>query len=249
MTSVLIVGLCSLNSIPNSADGTASESAPASLGRSLTKRLDTIRAQYSRDLIPLQHQREQLSREIAELKAVRDVFLEETAALNARNEELAQLSSVYARRIDTIPEAPPKQPEAPLVPRMPAVDRVRQGTVGPVAPAAPSLSASTSSSSTVYEENGYRNPGPGHETTTPAKKFKWPGQKVKDLVSLPSIPMQNGAGTTNGVEFSKGKAHIEHNFQQLSVLRFARCDHCGDKMWGSQLKCTGVWTVDAKCSD
>ncbi|KAJ2918598.1 hypothetical protein MD484_g1879, partial [Candolleomyces efflorescens] len=210
------------------------ENAPAALGRSLTKRLDGIRNQYSRDLIPLQQQREQLSREITELKAVRDVFLEETAALNARNEELAQLSAVYSRRMETIPETPSR------------MEKSRQGSVALGVALAPSLSTSTSSSSTVYEDTTDRHmkvPSSNHEMHTPAKnKFKWPGSKVKEMVSPP--PTTNGGG----VEFSKGKAHIEHNFQQLSVLRFTRCDHCGDKMWGSQLKCTVCSTsIHVRC--
>jgi hypothetical protein len=32
----------------------------------------------------------------------------------------------------------------------------------------------------------------------------------------------------------------DHAFQQVSVLRLARCDHCGDKLWGSQLRCSGM---------
>ena len=35
-----------------------------------------------------------------ELRTARDTFLEETTVLNARNEELAQLSAQYTRRID-----------------------------------------------------------------------------------------------------------------------------------------------------
>ena len=38
---------------------------------------------------------------------------------------------------------------------------------------------------------------------------------------------------------NKAPGRREHTFQQLSVLRFTRCDHCGDKMWGSQLRCSG----------
>lgn len=225
-----------VNSMISSSGKGEGEVASTTLGRSLTKRLDNIRSQYSRDLVPLQHQREQLHREIAELKAVRDVFLEETASLNARNEELAALSAQYSRRIDTIPEMPFKNGDQG---RPSNVDRPRQGHLhGPSL--APSLSTSTSSSSTIYEDQGDNRymklpAGTGNEMQTPAKnKFKWPGSKVKDMVSPPA---------NAGVEFSKGKAHIEHNFQQLSVLRFTRCDQCGDKMWGSQLKCTGTWRL------
>ncbi|RXW13226.1 hypothetical protein EST38_g12624 [Candolleomyces aberdarensis] len=220
-------------SATKTSGGSPGENAPAALSRSLTKRLDGIRNQYSRDLIPLQQQREQLSREITELKAVRDVFLEETAALNARNEELAQLGAVYSRRMDTIPETPQR------------MEKSRQPSVTQGIALAPTLTMSTSSSSTVYEDTGshMKVPTSNQEMHTPAKnKFKWPGSKVKEMVSPPATT--NGAG----VEFSKGKAHIEHNFQQLSVLRFTRCDHCGDKMWGSQLKCTVCSTsIHVRC--
>ncbi|EAU91294.2 signal transducer [Coprinopsis cinerea okayama7 len=209
--------------------------APANnLSRTLTKRLDNIKKEYQRDLIPLQKQREQLNREIAELKAVRDVFLEETAVLNARNEELAQLSAVYSRRMDPIPEAPPKSGNG---------DTLRGVTRPPVVQAqqslAPSLSTSTSSTSTMYEEQF--NQHVRAEITTPAKnKFKWPGtgSKTKEVTVSPS----------NGMEFSKSKAHIEHNFQQISLLNFTRCKHCGDKMWGSQLRCTVCSTsIHVRC--
>lgn len=196
-------------------------------------RLDNIRNQYQRDLMPLTQQRETLAREIAELKAVRDVFLEETTALNARNEELAQLSAVYARRMDSLPEAPTKAYET--TPRRDSLDRLRPQQSSQTTHILPhSVSSSTASSSTLSDESSetryFKPPKPDMENPTPSKgKFrKWPGSKAKDPFPLPSV--------SDG----KGKTRLEHNFQQLSVLRFARCDHCGDKMWGSQLRCTGI---------
>ena len=210
--------------------GSPTDIIPTNLGRSLTKRLETIRNQYQRDLVPLNEQKESLSREIAELKAVRDVFLEETTVLNARNEELAQLSAVYARRIDNTPETPIKNLQELSQPQQlqTSFDTPRPQLL------APSLSSSTSGSSTTHDETHesryMRTPRSEIDLHTPAKpKFKWPGSKARELVS-PSPSM----------ETNKGKTHIEHNFQQLSVLRFTRCDHCGDKMWGSQLRCTGA---------
>ena len=213
--------------LPCRSVGSPTDIVPTNLGRSLTKRLETIRNQYQRELVPLTEQKESLSREIAELKAVRDVFLEETTVLNARNEELAQLSAVYARRIENTPETPAKNLQEPSQPQT-SFDTPRPQLL------APSLSSSTSGSSTTHDETHesryMRTPRSETDLHTPAKpKFKWPGSKAKELVS-PSPSM----------EANRGKAHIEHNFQQLSVLRFTRCDHCGDKMWGSQLRCTGV---------
>ena len=66
-------------------------------------------------------------------------------------------------------------------------------------------------------------------------RFKWPGSRApKENVALSTAP--NGMVPVGGD--GKPKWRTEHVFQQISVLRVARCDHCGDKMWGSQLKCT-----------
>lgn len=77
------------------------------------------------------------------------------------------------------------------------------------------------------------------ETPTPSrggnKVFKWGSRKESTSV------LQSGT--------EKGKVgHLEHSFQPLSLLRFTRCDHCGDKMWGSQLRCSGCSiSVHTRC--
>jgi hypothetical protein len=208
------------------------EIAPANVSRALTRRLEAIRTQYQRELLPLTEQKEALCREIAELKSVRDMFLEETTVLNARNEELAQLSAVYARRIENGHEILSKPlPDGSRSSHDTTRGYQQTGLI------VPSLSSSTSGSSTVYDDNSdSRHMKALHslpEFSTPAKgKFKWPGSKPKELAS----PMSHQ-------DVVRKAAHREHNFQQLSVLRFARCDHCGDKMWGSQLRCTGMYVV------
>jgi len=194
--------------------------------------LETLKSQYKHDLVPLTRARETLTREIAELRAVRDVFLEETTVLNARNEELAQLSAVYSRRMDSVPEGAASTSGAFKI----SVDQIRapvQQQQQPLPPAAlpPSLSSSTSGSTTYDDFNVdprfIRAQRPDVEMHTPSKgKFmKWPGSRTKEAFAPPTLPER--------------KMHLEHNFQQLSILRFTRCDHCGDKMWGSQLRCTG----------
>jgi Rho-type GTPase-activating protein 1/2 len=204
---------------------------PANFGRSLMKRLEALKSQYKSDLVPLTQARETLTREIAELKAVRDVFLEETTVLNARNEELAQLSAVYSRRMESVPEGPTNISDTLRTwvekPRTQA--QLTQPTALPH-----SLSPSTSGSSAIYEDSNVdprynRIQKPDTEIPTPSRgKFiKWPGSKTKEVTSPPTP--------------AERKMHLEHNFQQLSILRFTRCDHCGDKMWGSQLRCTGEY--------
>lgn len=186
-------------------------------------RLDKLKSQYQRDLVPLTEQREALQREIKELKAVRDVFLEETTALNARNEELAQLNAVYSRRMESVPQPPSKNEEVAATPSRNVDPRLQP----------------------QYQANQYRDqddtmdlryvkvPRQEVEMSTPSKvKFmKW-GTKAKDTQAV--APNQLSSSENRGKP-----AYKEHSFQQLSILRLTRCDCCGDKMWGSQLRCTG----------
>ncbi|KNZ80478.1 Beta-chimaerin [Termitomyces sp. J132] len=205
----------------------SSEMPPANLGRSLTKRLESIKHQYKRDLLPLTREKESLQREIAELKAVRDVFLEETTVLNARNEELAQLSAAYSRRMETVPEVYPTTNDYH--------DHGRGLSQLPYQSQQVNISHSLSSStsSTLHDETMDLRSVKLHKQEsdpTPSRsKFmnmKW-GSRAKELTS----PQAVATG-------ERKIALIPHNFQQLSILRFTRCDHCGDKMWGSQLRCT-----------
>jgi hypothetical protein len=215
----------------------------SNLNRTLSMRLENIKNQYQRDLVPLTQQRESLSREIAELKAVRDVFLEETTVLSARNEELAQLSAQYARRMDAASETAAKQNTS---------RRKESGSFDKPRPSQQSLATShsltlTNSRSSTYSDetmdNNNNNSNTNINSTNklvkppktevpdlPTKKFmKWPGSKARDVLSPPATDV-----------VAKGKAH---SFQQLSILRFTRCDHCGDMMWGSQVRCSGELLV------
>ena len=237
IASVLLYAILNLSRVASSTQ----ELPVANVGRSMTKRLEALKSQYRRDLVPLTQERETLTREIAELQAVRDVFLEETTVLNARNEELAQLSAAYSRRVEKSSESSTNV----AYPSRSSQDKTRahahQQTQPPIG-VPPLLSNSTSGSSTIYEDPNadprfIRAQKPDAELHTPSKgKFmKWPGSKAKDVLS-PQMILDR-------------KAHLEHNFQQLSVLRFTRCDHCGDKMWGSQLRCTGRCWSNAFITD
>ncbi|KAF4567660.1 hypothetical protein EYR40_006662 [Pleurotus pulmonarius] len=206
------------------------ETPPANLGRSLTKRLDNIKSQYKHELIPLKEQKEALVREIAELKAAREACLEETTVLSARYEEIAELTNQYARRMDSLPETPAKNPVlvAPTRPRGSSMDR------GQPVPPPMAHSISLPANSALHNDGALKVQKPDVvDMPTPGKKFKWTGVKAQ-LV-----------GVMGG---TRGKAKSEHTFQQMSILRFTRCDHCGDKMWGSQLRCSGCnISVHVRC--
>ncbi|KAF8514203.1 signal transducer [Hysterangium stoloniferum] len=197
-------------------------SAPAegtTAQRSLTKRFDNIKTQYKRELAPLVQQREALLREINELKEERNICLEETTALNARNEELAALIAQMSRQMEAgahISNLRPWQQAAqsqPLVPMMsknlPTVPQFNQ--FNPVA-------STSSNGSTIIIED--REEPRVMVTPNSGKKWFKPSKET-------FRPLTDGERET-----------IKHNFQLLTVLRFARCDHCGDKMWGTQLRCT-----------
>ncbi|KAF9501988.1 RhoGAP-domain-containing protein [Pleurotus eryngii] len=224
--------LAEVEELSNSKGASAAnaEAPPANLGRSLTKRLDNIKSQYKHELIPLKEQKEALVREIAELKAAREACLEETTVLSARYEEIAELTNQYARRMDSLPETPAKNPVlvAPTRPRGSSMDR------GQPVPPPIAHSISLPANSALHNDGTLKVQKPDAvDMPTPGKKFKWPGVKAQ------IVGVMSGA---------RGKAKSEHAFQQMSILRFTRCDHCGDKMWGSQLRCSGCnISVHVRC--
>ncbi|RPD57622.1 RhoGAP-domain-containing protein [Lentinus tigrinus ALCF2SS1-7] len=201
------------------------EEGGASFTRALSMRFDNIKVQYQHELIPLNEQREALIREIAELKASRDAILEETTVLNKRNEELAQLNAQYQRRL-----------EAAEVLKDDNVLQERQTNSFDRARSPPMLNSSVSSTTLALSEESTETKfikitKPDVQDTPVQVKprfIKWPGSRA---------PKENVA-IVNGADPGKPKWRVEHVFQQISVLRVARCDHCGDKMWGSQFRCT-----------
>jgi Rho-type GTPase-activating protein 1/2 len=202
----------------------------ATLQRSLTSRFDNLKAQYKRELEPLVQQRDALLREIHELKEERNICLEETTALNARNEELADLNSRTAQ-VESGARGPAPRAWSPMPASMgaPPAQLHTPSTPQSVSlPAAPPSSGQTSAtlsfgaSTVMHEERD-------EPRATPTDKKKW-FKPSKDMIKL----MSDGPPVPE-------KEFLRHNFQQLTVLRFARCDHCGDKMWGTQLRCNGEY--------
>ena len=149
--------------------------------------------------------------------------------LNLRNEELAQLTQQYLRRM-----------EAAEVSGTP-VKREKSGhSIDKSRPPQYSGSASTSTLSDEVESRVMRA-GKPDALETPASSFrppkflKWNGKASREhLAREPAINIVPPEMTP-----SKPRSIKEHAFQQFSALRFTRCDHCGDKMWGSHFRCAG----------
>ncbi|KAI0820004.1 RhoGAP-domain-containing protein [Trametes gibbosa] len=245
MTMAEVEQLSASKSSPSVIDG---EDGSASMTRALSMRFDNIKTQYQHELIPLTEQREILFREIAELKASRDAFLEETTVLNQRNEELAQLNSQYQRRL----EAAGSKEETVLQERREnnSFDRARSPPMLNASASSTTLAATDESSETKFikitKPDVQDAPGP---QPVRARFIKWPGSKApKENVAVNMSANASASANANpnpglnmslnGMDANKPKWRTEHIFQQISVLRVARCDNCGDKMWGSQLRCT-----------
>lgn len=237
MTLAELEELCTSKNCPSVTN--SGEIPAAQMSRSLTMRLDNIKTQYQHELIPLTQQREALSREVAELKAAREQFLEETTVLNARNEELAQLSAQYVRRIETSRSATPTmdvivskdESLANFVrEKSTSFDREHPQSDFPSMSSSLNGLAAPSTTTLVEESEARYNKASRPEiadslpSTLKSAKFKWPMARGRD----PSISSTD----------QKGKGRVAHSFNQTSVLRFTRCDHCGDKLWGSQFRCS-----------
>ncbi|CEL61068.1 putative Rho-type GTPase-activating protein 4 OS=Schizosaccharomyces pombe (strain 972 / ATCC 24843) GN=rga4 PE=1 SV=2 [Rhizoctonia solani AG-1 IB] len=226
---------------------------------SLESRLENLRKQYRKDLEGLKLQREGLFKEITELKEHRDIFLEETTALNARNEELAELNAQIQRQVEQqIAGRPPMSRMDSSSSTIPT--QLSLGTVGSLKefgvknrpgagatngngiPSASVSSMGTATGSTVSipedrdrERDSREDVKRAHEHTTTSSSgakggFKW-------LKGKPGQGSKSTAASANA-QADRPKGFKEHNFVPQSVLRFARCDQCGDKMWGMQMRCS-----------
>ena len=143
--------------------------------------------------------------------------------LSARHEELALLTAQYDR---------PETPTQGLTSNKIATEASKQSfdTMRPrqAFPISHINSSSTASSTTLHDENldvPVKTIDPPPTQSRTRGLIRW-GNKKQEL-------------NTSTNEAPKPRGRLEHVFLQLNVLRFARCDHCGDKMWGSQLRCSG----------
>lgn len=173
----------------------------------------------------LSNERESLLREIAELQAARNVFLEETTMLNVRNEELAHLNAHYMRRIEVAASSEP----LPTVRENQSFERHR-----PVRPLQPShtVNASIGVSSDESHESAKYVKVQQKSTTgdAPLRVFKWRGNHKEG--SNASLAVLDGPNE---------KSWLKHSFQNVSVLRLLKCDHCNEKLWGSQARCQSMY--------
>jgi hypothetical protein len=212
------------------------------MDQSLTSRLDTIKEQYREELEPLTAQREALIREIAELKESRDLVLEESSSLAAKNEDLAELNAQLNRQAEAMQDSLSRQ-------RPPTIFGKSRGHPS----GSPSLS-SLATSATLHEApeetaRVVKVSKPESLMEAAPRKFKWyksskgpetvtSSASISKPLGLPMDRNRNRPSMDTGVR--------EHVFQQHSTMRFTRCEHCNDKMWGLQeLRCAGKILLNA----
>jgi hypothetical protein len=145
--------------------------------------------------------------------------------LNARNEELAQLNAYYMRRIEAASSESP----------MPGREKHSSERQHPVLPLQPSHTVNSSFGASSDEGADSIKSSKGQQKHA-AGVFKWRGNS-KEAAALASA-VQDGTNE---------KPVRKHLFQQVSVLRLSKCDHCAEKLWGSQARCQSTFCVHCHC--
>ncbi|VDC01697.1 unnamed protein product [Peniophora sp. CBMAI 1063] len=239
---VVIAEVEELETSKGSSNSMPSEpSSGANLKRSLTMRLDTLKQQYQRELVPLTDERGALLREIAELKAARDIFLEETTMLNARNEELAALNAIYSRRQEQAPESMrtdssgSQNNQADTSLGSGDFVKIQHPSAAVVQQA--QLQAQQQMQQAQYQAQQQAQALAAQVQRDNAATASGEQGTLKKRGWLAGVRRDAGPGT--GAPDAARLTKFKHSFQQISVLRVTRCDHCGDKLWGSQVRCTG----------
>lgn len=179
-------------------------------------------------------QREALQREIAELRETREQCLEESTALTAKNEELAELNAQLTRQNELLQDGLARG-------RAPTIFSKRHPS------GSPSMS-SLATSGTLHEvpeetARVVKVSKPEPIEAAPARRFKWgikssKGPDMSGVSASISKPLGLPTNVTNSnrnpqrpsTEFGMR----EHSFQQYSTMRLTRCELCQEKMWGLQ---------------
>jgi hypothetical protein len=233
----------------------------------LSSRLDYTKAQYRRELEPLEEKRERLLHDIAELREARAIFVEETTALNTRNEQLAELNAQIALQIQAAAA------DGTSV-GVPDLGQLAQG-LGALSHDSPSLSgqSDTFSKAALASTRGRRadlrgrySPSMASSATLNtltggnqesldefgAKASRIPKPETTEPVHQKKFKWfgpghkHGGASTSDKpspIILERPNGHqVEkmhgHNFVSANMLRIGRCDQCGDKLWGASLRCT-----------
>lgn len=94
-----------LSPTPPQSTSNSTDDPNKALQSRLSVRLDGVKARYRKEISDLTDRRNELMMEIDDLRQSRDVYLEETETLNARNEQLNAIVSKLQARVDSLSAA------------------------------------------------------------------------------------------------------------------------------------------------
>lgn len=237
------ISLAEIEELQSKRGEVDSEEATSKIGRSLTRRLEKIKEEYSDELAPLSAQREALQREIADLETTKEQYIEEAASLQAKNDEISELNQQLIRQNEALNDR--RSPAA-----FPAVAKARGHPSG-----SPSMSSLATALEGVPEESKetarvIKVSKPEPIEVTPARRFKWIGKAAK-AVDTDKLTVGGSGGDKRRLRPATEVGTREHHFTQHSTMRLGRCDLCQDKMWGLQeVKCSACGIVcHQKCAE
>lgn len=254
---------------PKTSDHSSGVSAVHdNVAEALDARLEAIKDVHRDEVNALIAQRDDLLREVSELKEARDSFLEEAGRLASENAALNEKNVDASRQLDQVHESLSKLQVMTSKSGIPSAnDRIGHHH----SPSSSSLGSSLTAVSSVNTgrsplatarvigspsemNDSFRFVKPEAVEVHSRNKFKWgksssssksgaTADATKANQQLPPVPA--GARSpvpprTGSLDNGQGQGVRQHGFQQTSILRPVRCDYCGDKMWGlNEVRCTG----------
>ncbi|GAA5913420.1 hypothetical protein JCM6882_001956 [Rhodosporidiobolus microsporus] len=261
------------------ADRTSTTSAVQDeVAEALDARLEAIKDAHRDEVNALIAQRDDLKREVDELRQIRDAHLEEAEALSTQNASLVEKNADASRQLDQLQESlarmqlmSSKSAALPVNGRgghshTPSSASLSSSSATAVGPGARSpLATARVIGSPAEMSESFRFAKPEAVEVHSRNKFKWgkgkstsssasaaaAADQAKANQQLPPVP----AGARSPVPPRAGSIDNtvgvrQHAFQQTSILRPVRCDYCGDKMWGlNEVRCTACGSyAHAKCA-
>ncbi|GAA5939549.1 uncharacterized protein JCM15063_006212 [Sporobolomyces koalae] len=244
------------------------------LVEALHARLETVKDVHRDEINALVSQKDDLIRELAELKQSRDNLLGENAALQMRNADLSEKHSEATRQYDSLQDQTSKlrllsSPNPVAVNGRPTIGHAHSPSgssllstltagsgAGNSAGRSPLATARVIGSPSELGDS-FRFAKPEAVEASSRNKFKWGKGKSSSssssnhhqdsTKSMPPPPVPIAKSPTLG---RQGSVEQKHNFQPVSILRPVRCDYCGDKMWGlNEVRCGHCGSyAHAKCS-
>ncbi|GAA5863704.1 hypothetical protein JCM3774_001219 [Rhodotorula dairenensis] len=239
---------------------TSRPSSHAEMAEALNLRLEAVKESHRVEISTLVEQRDDLVREIEELKRVRDAHAAEAEMLASRNADLIARNETAARSLDDshgsfAKMSTPSGRLGEVRSHMSTLSTSSVGTAFSPSMTRPVAPTSRHGAVTIAEiEPTYR-----HATAETASRNKfWGKGKSKSEASkqptyqpgVASPPQDKSPGPSLRAATGTEQAKRAHLFQQSSILRPVRCDYCGDKMWGlNEFRCSACGSyAHAKCA-